>query len=224
MEKNFVKFVQKLIQLSDKETHKKFRDEFITSTVNKQSNTQPDKIEFDRELGIVTTTYKRGAKGELLDKKHHSYQKNRFDHKILDEAEYHFEKGFFEFFQGKDKDLIKAFVDETLPELKTAQKKVTSLCYFDNYSNLKETLEWVIFRLDKLDIPQKSIGREPDFNYEIMIEWFHELAALDEYQKASGKPHLTLIDNEIQNRFKLKTGQTPAPRTIRNYRQKFGLT
>lgn len=85
-------------------------------------------------------------------------------------------------------------------------------------------MSWLTDRLSDLKAPEKSYGREPDFNYSQMIEWFNDFKSQKEYQKASGKPRLGQIDKAIQERFEAETGQSPALRTIRNYRQEFGLT
>lgn len=223
MEKNFVKFVYKLIELSDKEKHMNLRDEFITQTVNYQSYSLPGKIEFDRNSGIVTTTYNRDSNGKLLDESHHTYQKNSFDKEVLEEADYHFQEGFFNFFQDKDKDLIKSFIDETLLNLKIANDKVSEDEYYNNYPILNNTLKWLIDRLSRINKTQHSLGREPDFNYELMIKWFNDLKSKSEYQKPNGKPALGLIDTAIKEKFQEEFGESPSERTIRDYRGEFGL-
>ncbi len=223
MEKNFVKFVRKLIELSDKEKHINLRDDFITQTVNSRSSSLPGKIEFDRNSGIVTTTYNRDSNGKLLDESQHTYQKDSFDQEVLEEADYHFEEGFFDFFRSIEEDLIKGFIDETLPELKIAKDKVSNDEYYNNYPILKNNLEWLVDRLSRINETERSAGREPDFDYEVMIKWFNDLKTKREYQKPNGKPALMLIDNAIKDKFQEEFGDSPSERSIRNYRREFGL-
>tara|TARA_R110001599_G_scaffold1889_1_gene9488 strand:+ start:21406 stop:22080 length:675 start_codon:yes stop_codon:yes gene_type:complete len=224
MDKNFVKFIYKLIELSDKERHIVLRDQYIVQTVNLQKSTLPDKIEFDRERGIVTTTFKRDSNGKLLDEKSHTYQINSFDQEILKEAKYHFEQGFFEFFEHKNESLTSTFVKETLPKLLTGQAEVNSQSYYDNYPKLKKTLVWIIDRMSNLSKPKIKVGREPDHDYELMIDWFNEFASMKEFQKSNGEPHLTKIDNAIIDRFKEISGFAPTDKTVRKYRKKFKLS
>ena len=67
------------------------------------------------------------------------------------------------------------------------------------------------------------IGRQPVFDLQDTLTWFHELKSNPDYQHANGSPYYSNIDLELISRHKRKSGQKPSIDTIKVHRRKLGL-
>lgn len=219
MEKNFVQFINELIELSKEDQHRLKKKDFFKSIGTKYNSHRPDKVEINEDLGEIKLTFVNG-----FDKEHQGFHKFKFDDLVLEDFKYQSKVGFYDFFQGKSKRIIEVFLNEYLDKLNQSQKRVNTNSYYKNFPNLIKAIGKLLERLSLLtDKENDNTGRPQEYDMNNTKRWWDELSQLPGYHRKNGKIHINRISQEIISRHKKVTGTPPSLDTIKYHRRKLGL-